>query len=122
MVRQEGNKVDSSELTLQHILLRQFWTKDGESPSFVEVPQRQAKAPVETVVPNVKLAEMVVVAMNKHMAGYLKHLLMDRGVDHDLVTRLVVTLCDWTLVVDLNKVTWDGKNQEIITAGEKGSI
>ncbi len=77
MVVQEGNKVDSSELTLQHILLQHFRTKDGESLLFAEVYQHQANVPVKTVVSNGKLAEMDMVAMNKHMAGYLKHLLLD---------------------------------------------
>jgi hypothetical protein len=43
----------------------------------MEVHQHQAYSPVEAVGPNVKLAEMAVVAMNKHMAGYLKHWLLD---------------------------------------------
>ncbi len=59
-------------------------------PLFAEVHQRQANGPVEAVVPNVKLAEIMIVALNKHMEGFLKHYLINQGLDQDLVTRLVV--------------------------------
>lgn len=114
-----GEGEDRGELTLRQILIRHYRTKDGESPLFAEVHQSQANTAVEAVVPNVKSAEIVVLAMNKHMAGYLKHSLLDRSLAADLVTRLVVASCDATLVAGLNTVTWDSERQEITTANEK---
>ncbi len=70
-------------------------------------------------MPNIKLAEVMIVAMNKHMAGFLKHFLIDHGLNEDLVTRLAVAVCCPSQVAEFNKATWDSDNQEITTVDEK---
>jgi hypothetical protein len=112
-----GNE-DGGEISLHYVLPKHFRTKDGELPLFAEVHQRQANGPAEAVMPNAKLAEIMIVAMNKHMAGFLKHYLINRGLDPDSVTRLVFASCFPNLVVELNMVTWDSENNEVTTGEE----
>ncbi len=107
------------EISLSYILPHHFHTKDGESPLFAEVHQCQAHGPVEAVRPRAKLAEVMIMALNKHMAGFLKHFVIDRGLIKDLVTRLVAVACCPNQVAELNKVTWDSDNQEINTVDKK---
>ncbi len=113
------NGEEGGELSLRYLLPRHYRTKDGESPLFAEVHQGQMLGSVEAVVPNAKSAEVVIVAMNKHMAGYLKHSLIDRGLDPEVVTKLVVASCCPDLVGKLDTVTWDSENQEIITSEDR---
>ena len=109
---------ESAELTLRQILPKYLRTKDGKAPLIAEVHQTRMNGPVEAVVPKAKVAEVVVTAMNRQMAAYLKHYLVQCGLDVDLVTRLVVASCCPTLVSEINQYEWDEEKQELRSTKE----
>ena len=74
---------------------------------------------MEAVVPKAKVADVVITAMNRQMAAFLKFYLMDCGLEEDLVTRLVVASCWPTLVAEVNQYEWDEENREIKSIKER---
>ena len=53
--------------------------------------------------------------MNCQPPAYMKHYLLQKGLDQGFVVRLVVVACCPTLVGDMNMVRWDDKKMELIT-------
>lgn len=112
---------NSVEITLRQILPKYLRMNDGKAPLIAEVHQMRANGPVEAVVPKAKVAEVVVTAMNRQMAAYLKHYLVQSGLDVDLVTRLIVAFCCPTLVSKINQYEWDEEKQELHSIKEAGN-
>ena len=110
----EGDE-DGGTLSLRAVLLRHFRTRDGGSPLFAEVHQKQSGGVVEAVVPNTKEADSMVGWMNRQMAAFIKHYLLYRGLPKDFVIRLIVASCCPTLVSEINTFHWDKINLELIT-------
>jgi hypothetical protein len=67
-----GGDVGVPELRLRQILPKYLCTQDGKAPLFVKIHQIRINGPVEAVVPNGKVAEAMISAMNQQMAAYLK--------------------------------------------------
>jgi hypothetical protein len=111
----EGEE-DAGVLTLRFVMLRHFRTRDGLSPLFAEIHQKQSGGVVEAVVPNTKEAEAMVGSMNRQMPAFLKHYLLYKGLPADFVTRMVVAACCPTLVAEINTVTWDSEALDLTTA------
>jgi hypothetical protein len=57
-------------------------------------------------------------SMNCQLPAFIKHYLLQKGLDQGFVVRLVVAACCPTLVGDMNMVTWDDKKMELITPEE----
>ena len=110
----EGDE-EGGNLSLRAVLLRHLRTRDGSSPLFAEVHQKQSGGVVEAVVPNTQEAESMVGSLNRHMPAFLKHYLLYRGLPEDFVTRLIVASCCPTLVSEINTVRWDEKHLDLIT-------
>jgi hypothetical protein len=110
----EGEE-EGGTLSLWAVLLRHFRTRDGGSPLFAEVHQKQSGGVVEAVVPNTKEADSMLGSLNRQMPAYIKHYLLYRGLPRDFVTRLIVASCCPTLVGEINTVRWDERNLELIT-------
>ena len=113
---------ESAELTLRQILPKYLRTKDGKAPLIAEVHQMRVNGPVEAVVPKAKVAEVVVSAMNRQMAAYLKFYLVQCGLGVDLVTRLLVASCCPTLVSEINQFEWDEEKQELLSIKEAEDV
>ena len=114
----EPQKVKGEEeggtASLRAVLLRHLRTRDGSSPLFAEVHQKQSGGIVEAVVPNTAEADSMVGSLNRQMPAFLKHYLLYRGFPGDFVTRLISASCCPTLVGDINTVRWDEKNLDLI--------
>ncbi len=54
-------------------------------------------------------------SMNCQLLAFIKHYLLQKGLDQGFIVRLVVAACCPTLVGDMNTVMWDDKKMEFIT-------
>ena len=114
-VRSKEGEEEGGTASLRAVLLRHLRTRDGSSPLFAEVHQKQSGGIVEAVVPNTAEADSMVGSLNRQMPAFLKHYLLYRGFPGDFVTRLISASCCPTLVGDINTVRWDEKNLDLIT-------
>ena len=114
-----GGDLGVPELSLRQILPKYLRTRDGKAPLFAEFHQSRINGPVEAVVPKAKVAEVMISAMNRQMAAYLKFYLLDCGLEEDLMNRLVVASCCPTLVSEINQFEWDEENRELKSIKEK---
>jgi hypothetical protein len=106
---------ESGFLCMWQVLSKHFCTCDGTLPLFAEVHQKQSGLPVEAVVPNVKEVDAMIGSMNHQLLAFIKHYLLQKGLDQGFNARLVVAVCCPTLVGNMNTVTWDDKKMELIT-------
>jgi hypothetical protein len=106
---------ESGFLCMWQVLSKHFRTRDGTSPLFAEVHQKQSGSLVEAVVLNVKEVDAMIGSMNRQLPAFIKHYLLQKRLDQGFVVRLVVAACCPTLVGDMNTVTWDDKKMELIT-------
>jgi hypothetical protein len=111
----DEDRKESGFLCMQQVLSKHFHTRDGTSPLFTEVHQKQSGLPVDAVVPNVKEVDAMISSMNRQLVAFIKHYLLLKGLDQGFVVRLVVAACCPTLVGNMNTVTWDDKKMELIT-------
>ena len=115
-VQSLDGREDTGSLSLRGVMLRHFRTRDGSSPLFAEIHQKQSGGVVEAVVPNTKEVDAMVGSMNRQMPAFIKHYLLYKGLSEDFVTRLVVAACCPTLVGEINTVTWDAEALDLVTA------
>ena len=113
-VPREG-EASGGMLSMRQVLLKHFRTRDNKSPLMAEVHQRQHGAPVEVVIPNTREAEAMIGDMNRQLPAFIKYYLLGKGFKEDFVTRLVVAACCPVLVGNMNSVTWDAKEINLIT-------
>jgi hypothetical protein len=112
-IDEEGK--ESRFLCMWQVLSKHFRTHNGTFPLFAKVHQKQSGLPVEAVVPNVKEVDVMIGSMNCQLPAFIKHYLLQKGLDQGFIVRLVVATCCLTLVGDINTVTWDDKKMELIT-------
>jgi hypothetical protein len=106
---------DSVFLCMRQVLSKHFRTRDGTLPLFAEVHQKQRGSPVEVVVPNFKEVDGMIGCMNHQLLAFIKHYLLQKGLEQSFVVRLMVATCCPALVGDMNMATWDDKKMELIT-------
>ena len=114
-VRPFEGEEDAGALSLRFVMLRHFRTRDGKSPLFAEIHQKQPGGVVEAVVPNTKEVDAMVGSMNRQMPAFIKHYLLYKGLPGDFVTRMVVAACCPTLVAEINTVQWDSEALDLTT-------
>jgi hypothetical protein len=112
-IDEEGE--ESGFLCMQQVLSKHFRTHNGTLPLFAEVHQKQSGLPVEAVASSVKEVDAMTGSMNPQLPAFIKHYLLQKGLDQGFIVRLVVAVCYPTLVGDMNMVTWDDKKMELIT-------
>ncbi len=81
---------ESCFLCMRQVLSKHFCTRDSTSPLFAEVHQKQSCLPVEVVVPIVKEVDAMIGSMNHQLPAFIKHYLLQKGLDQGFVVRLVV--------------------------------
>jgi hypothetical protein len=79
-------------LCMRQVLSKHFRTRDGTSPLFAKVHQKQSGSPMETVVPNVKEVDAMIGSMNCQLPAFIKHYLLQKGLDQGFVVRLGVAV------------------------------
>lgn len=114
---EEDPSTEAGKMSLRDVLYS-FLKMSDDLPLIAEMHQRGVMGVVEVVIPNIPVAEQMVLMMNKNVAAYLLYYLVEQGIDKDFVMALLKKSVEPTLLAEAKDCKWDNETWTLTTAKE----
>jgi hypothetical protein len=106
------------QLSLRTALLNYLKMQDGH-PMIAEVHQEDICKPTHIIVPQTEEAERMVGMMNKNLPAFLYYMLLEIGFTEDIVSKLLRTSCETSLVAQISQCKWHAGTRTLTTPEEE---
>ena len=106
------------QLSLRTALLNYLKMQDGH-PMIAEVHQEDICKPTHIIVPHTEEAERMVGMMNKNLPAFLYHMLLEIDFTEDIVSKLLKTSCETSLVTQISQCKWHSGTRTLTTPEEE---